>query len=204
MTIHLIAPKDKNKWDFIWKKCYFSLQNLPYKIKIWDDKAVDKELFNDDKNFYNNFLNHLHPIYKWDYIRYLILEKYGGIYLDMDVEVVSNFFELLDPNTIYIAEGHWNCPVSNHMMISSKTKMNSLVWNSVKEKMKSNIVENFSKCKESYLNTLYTVGPIALSNFMFNWKFKYEKLSYIHFSLPDSTLSFAKHYQTNVWAKQQT
>lgn len=201
MTIHLLAPQDKSKWPELWHKCYNTISPLPYNIKIWSDEEIDKELFNDNKDFYNNFLNHLHPIYKWDYIRYLIFEKYGGAYLDMDVEIISNFFELLDLNKIYISEGHWNCSVSNHIIVSP---INYIVWNSIKEKSKLNIMENFTKCKEDPNNVLNTVGPIFLSNFTHIWDFSYQKLSFHHFSNVNSTLSFSKHHCTGIWSASTT
>ena len=95
MIIHLLAPEDKNKWRPIWNKCYPSLQNLPYQIKIWNDKEIDNLIKQDNKDFYNT-LNTLPLIYKVDYVRYIIMRDYGGVYIDMDVEVINNFIPLIN------------------------------------------------------------------------------------------------------------
>jgi len=74
LTIHLLAPEDKNKWPDVWHHCFSIFQKLPYKIKMWGDNDIDEILSKDDKEFLD-ILNTLPPIYKLDYVRYLILEK---------------------------------------------------------------------------------------------------------------------------------
>jgi mannosyltransferase OCH1-like enzyme len=60
-----------------------------YKYKLWTDKDLDSD------NFSNLSYINKTPIYaqKADIMRYEILYKYGGIYLDIDFEI----FKCLDP-----------------------------------------------------------------------------------------------------------
>ena len=199
MVIHQIAPRDKSKWNDVWKKCHDSIKDLPYEIKIWDDKEVDNELISDDGEFYNEYLSKLHPIYKWDYVRYVILERYGGAYLDMDVEIKIDFFPLLNPNKVYLAEGGLNCMVSNHMMISPQDYW---FWSATKEQIKYKLKSNFAKAKEHSYFTVDLVGPIALSHIVLKEKLKYTPLSRYHFSEGDTDLQFSIHYSTNNWVTE--
>jgi mannosyltransferase OCH1-like enzyme len=65
--------------------------NPGYKHIIWTDESLDgfefknKELFNSCKN----------PGQKSDILRYAILEKYGGVYVDADFIGIKSFDELL-------------------------------------------------------------------------------------------------------------
>ena len=129
MLIHLIAPKDQTKWLEVWHHCYNIWKSTPYKIKMWHDEDVDQLLKEDDEEFFD-ILNTLSPIYKFDYVRYLILEKFGGAYFDMDVELIINFIPLLNPNKIYLSEGENNCLISNHIMISPP---DFLFWFNIKK-----------------------------------------------------------------------
>lgn len=197
MTIHLIAPKNKNKWSEIWHKCYNIWESSPYKIKMWNDEDVDQLLKKDDAEFFD-IINKLDPIYKFDYVRYVILEKFGGAYFDMDVEVLIDFIPLLNPNKIYLSEGEKNCLISNHIMISPPE---FIFWYNIKNYAKQKLIKNFSKCKDSEFWTIETVGPIALSNFLLKnpLNYKYTLLSIHQFSNIDSSLSFSKHHSTNSW-----
>jgi hypothetical protein len=65
-----------------WKKV------LPdYKIICWDAKCLD--------DIDNVFVKEAYKLRKWafvaDYVRFYVLKKYGGIYLDSDVEVYKSF-----------------------------------------------------------------------------------------------------------------
>jgi mannosyltransferase OCH1-like enzyme len=196
MVIHLIAPKNQSIWSEIWHKCYKIWKSSPYKIKMWYDEDVDDLIKEDDKDFFKT-LNTLDPIYKWDYVRYIILQKFGGAYFDMDVEIIRDFIPLLESKIIYLAEGKTNCFISNHIMISPP---NYLIWDGVKNYCKYNILNNYEKCKSHNFWTVEMVGPVALSNYFGKFQPPYQPLSHSHFSEKNSKLSFSKHHYTSVWA----
>ena len=201
MTIHLIAPKDQKKWPEIWHHCYNIWKTSPYEIRMWDDEDVDQLLKEDDEEFFN-IINELNPIYKFDYVRYVILEKFGGGYFDMDVELTIDFIPLLDPNKIYISEGENNCLISNHIMISPPE---FLFWYNIKNYTKQKLIKNLSKCKDSEFWTIETVGPLALSNFLVKHQlgYQYTLLSTHQFSKVNSSLSFSKHHNSKSWTKNK-
>lgn len=199
--IHLLAPKDQTKWPGIWHKCYDIWKSSPYKIKMWHDEDIDQLLKEDDLDFFN-VINTFHKIYKIDYVRYVILEKFGGAYFDMDLEIVKDFIPLLNPQRIYLMEGRLNEYVQNSIMINLKPSYNNsfFVWGGLKNISKKNILNNTNLSKEKN-NVSKLVGPLALSNFIssFSKQIDYELLSYHHFASLTSEICFTKHHHTSVW-----
>lgn len=196
MTIHLIAPKDKTKWSPIWHRCYNIWNLSPYKIKLWHDEDIDTLLRENDKEFFNK-LQGLDKIYKWDYARILILEKFGGAYFDMDVEITSDFIKNLNPNQTYISGGSpFQDILTNWIVISPK----SYCWSNFLERGKQLLLSNYDECKKNKSLVITTFGPAALSRFFTIQGFQdIQILSYWHFSDINSNLSFSKHYFTNSW-----
>lgn len=208
MNIHLIAAgkyKNRENWPSIWEQCYQSIEKLGYPIKIWDNQEIDNELISDDQEFYNEYLNKLDPIYKYDYVRYIILERYGGIYLDMDVEIKINFIPLLNPDKIYIAEGEFNCIVNNHIMISPNTTTfaTHVFWHNIRQYLKYRLISQFNKCKTSEYYTIETVGPIGLSYVLTKEKYPYTPLSRYHFGSKITDLQFCIHHCTHKWTEEK-
>lgn len=90
--------------------CWFGKKKMPNKfkkyIKSWKKHCPDYEikLWNEDNYDIDTipFTQEAKKQGKWafvsDYARFDILEKYGGIYLDTDVEVLKNFDNLLNYN----------------------------------------------------------------------------------------------------------
>jgi mannosyltransferase OCH1-like enzyme len=203
-TINLLAPSDQKKWKPIWFKCFQSIKSINYPFKIWNDKEIDNFLKLDDEYFFDNYLSKLNPIYKFDYVRYLILEKYGGIYADMDIEIVNNFIPLLKKNKIYLMEGDIGELYSNCLMISPIDKTTREVWKVLKLFCKQRIIDNIKICKDSH-NVLHIVGPFALSEWFSKYFSNFSNLpkvgvlSKYHFSQIDSDICFTKHHATNSW-----
>jgi len=209
MTIHLITAgkyQDQENWPEIWVKCFNSLTKTKHDICLWNDEGIENILKEDDEEFYLKYLNNLNPIYKWDYVRYLILEKYRGAYLDMDVELITDFFPLLDSNSIYFAEGTSGNYIENCIMISSKNESTSpIFFERIKDFCKDKVMLNYEKCLKDKRQVLYTVGARALSEFVITqlqfFNINFNRLSYEHFGSLNNTLSFTKHYQSNTWFK---
>ena len=203
MTIHFLAPEDKNKWHSVWKKCFNTWTKTSYDLNIWTDEGIDGLLQKDDNEFYYNYLNQIDPIYKFDYVRFIILEQYGGIYSDMDIELIENFIPMLNPNKIYMMEGDIGELYSNCLMTSPNDNATQEVWRTLKLFCKQRIIDNFELCKDKY-NVMRMVGPFAISEWFAKYfnEFNLPKvgvLSKYHFSQIDSDISFSKHYSTNTW-----
>lgn len=203
--IHLIAAgkyENRENWPIIWEKCYQSIEKLGYKIKIWNDKEINHEIKSEDEEFYNKYLVKLDPVYRWDYVRYIILERYPGAYFDMDIEIVRDFLPMLNNKKIYIAEGSRGEYVSNCIMISPWGAEEA--WRVIREWMKRKIIDNFSRCLSNKKYTMWTVGPLGLSQYLSKYKdqwgvFNLEILGWHQFSSLTNELAYTRHHHTGEW-----
>ena len=135
--------------------------------------------------------------------RFIILQKYGGAYIDMDIELIHDFLSVLYFNKIYLMEGTLGCYVENSLMIGINQKTHQEFWERVKLFCKQKVLNNLDKCTTPYY-IMNTVGPQALSEYMYKYitpkhKNTYEILAYEHFASLTNEISFCKHYQTNTW-----
>jgi hypothetical protein len=216
MKIHFLAPEDKNKWHPLWDECFNTWAQTKHDLNIWTDKGIDQLLKEDNEEFYTEYLNKLDNIYKFDYVRYIILKKYGGAYVDMDVELVNDFFPLLDPNIIYMMEGTNGTYVENSIMISPiqdpnkpynqkshYEKASYEIWGRIKSMAKNNIIRRFDEINNNSKLVIEVVGPGMLSTFFSKLKnsLLYDILGYYNFNNPNSTLSFTKHHYSGTWCQ---
>ncbi|MEZ9835258.1 glycosyltransferase family 32 protein [Vibrio breoganii] len=89
---------------FCWFGSNEKPENVENYIKSWKNKLPDYEIIEwNENNFDINICDYTREAYKAkkyafvsDYARLYALNKYGGIYLDTDVEIVKSFSPLLD------------------------------------------------------------------------------------------------------------
>lgn len=99
-VIHYIwvGPNDLGSLQ---KRCIASWKKyLPdYKFKLWNEKNLPSEVMD------NSYVQSMYKKRKWafvsDYIRFWVLEKEGGIYLDTDTEVLKPFDDLLEHSVFF-------------------------------------------------------------------------------------------------------
>ena len=211
MTIHLITAgnlENPNTWPELWHHCYNIWKSSPYEIKLWGDRDIDQLLKEDNEEFFN-ILNTLPPIYKWDYVRYLILEKFGGAYFDMDVEIVDgSFLGKLNPNKIYIMEGTTGSYIENSIMISTFNSIDRKIWKGIKTYSQTEILKALKThdLKNDMGLVVDFVGADLLSKFillqlkLFN--VNCEILSYPQFGSLTNEISYTRHYQSSYWLKE--
>ena len=205
MVIHLIAAgklENPDSWSDTWYKCYNIWKSSPHKVKLWGDKDIDDFLKEDDGEFFS-ILNTLHPVYKWDYVRYLMLEKLGGAYFDMDVEIVDgSFLNILNPRKMYFMEGTLGSYLENSIMISSKSPVyNKDLFYRIKTYIKRKIITNIEDCTK--FNVIKYVGAYALSDYFSRYihetRLKFEILGQYQFSSKTSEIVYTRHHQTSIW-----
>jgi len=74
-------PKKCLSWMKSWQKF-----NPEWEYKLWDEECI-KHLDIKDFNIYSKKIN---PGYRSDILRYIILNKYGGLYVDTDFECLKS------------------------------------------------------------------------------------------------------------------
>jgi mannosyltransferase OCH1-like enzyme len=65
--------------------------NPDWQYKLWTDEDNDEFVKREYPEFYNIFRSFSRGIMRADVIRYLIMNKIGGVYLDLDYEVLQPF-----------------------------------------------------------------------------------------------------------------
>ena len=78
-------------------------QNIEY--KLWNEEDCNNLIQSDFYTFQELWDDFIYPIQKVDFIKYCILHKYGGIYLDCDVKPYKPFSELFEKEFFFC---HWH------------------------------------------------------------------------------------------------
>ena len=94
-----------------WKK-----YNNDWEYKLWDEENI-KELKIKEFNIYSKELN---PGYRSDIVRYIVLNKYGGIYVDTDFECIKSIpYDLLNYKFVSCVIFGNKPSIANGMMMST-------------------------------------------------------------------------------------
>ena len=147
--------KDKNlppQWQLVRDEC--ARMHPDYEYRLWTD--ADSRQFIEE--YYPWFLpifdSYPYNIQRADAIRYFILHKYGGIYMDLDVGCLRRFdpllrFEVILPKTIPVG-------VSNDVMSSAKEHpfMDHLIHN---------LVTFNHRYLTHYPTVMFSTGPMFVS-----------------------------------------
>mmetsp|Transcript_47906 Transcript_47906/g.138603 ORF Transcript_47906/g.138603 Transcript_47906/m.138603 type:complete len:476 (+) Transcript_47906:96-1523(+) len=122
--VHQTAPGDRNRWDPRWAKCQDSWHRVcpsPGREYImWDDdglRALVAEAFPDLLAAYDGYEQHIQRV---DFARAAMLYLHGGLYVDMDVEVLRDPFPHLRPGMVTVVASPYpkNEKHQNSMMAS--------------------------------------------------------------------------------------
>ena len=162
--LHQIWYQGSDKIIEPYKSCYdktlIFLKNTKWKHVFWDKNKIDKFI----KKYYNQYWD-LYDGYdilvqKLDIARYLILYHYGGCYMDMDMEMIKDFRELIDGNDTLIVSKMSVGIINNGILFSSK---NNIFWLDFLNKINENKNKfNFNKM----LHVNFTTGPLHFNNFI--------------------------------------
>ena len=141
----------------------------------------------DIKPQYKQILTKFKISHKVDYYRILLLEKYGGIYLDADIVIIKNLKDIVDKliDHDYVGFGCTGIPCfdgygtpSNWAMVSRKNGIFVSKVRELQEKILDNIVNgDLIYSKNGYELDYHFIGKIpmwqALSNLIKNNNYKY-------------------------------
>lgn len=134
--IHQTAPSNPGTWPEAWWRCQETvLRNMSgYKYMMWTDEDLEGLIRERYPWFLDTFLNYPSPIFRADAARYFILYEHGGIYLDMDMEVLDDFYDQLPSNKPSVVESPFpaNEKTQNSLMASPPRHP---FWNDVMREM---------------------------------------------------------------------
>jgi mannosyltransferase OCH1-like enzyme len=164
------------------QQCIKSIKrhNSHYQHIIYDDSDCDRFIKDHFPEYYNIYVNLKIPVQKADFWRYLVIYKYGGIYMDMDCICTRNFdtfnvtTQNLNPLNILIAEeelirydkGVLYQQYAQYWFASSpKHPVLLLCIENVISAFKNPEILTYKKDEQ----TIYLTGPIPWSNAIHNY-----------------------------------
>ena len=197
--IHQLAPKDKTKWPNPWFECHDSvMKSFPIKEgfthMMWTDEKIDEFVRTNFSEFYKIFQSYPYKINRIDMVRYMILFKYGGIYIDMDFLIKDNFYAKLADGKINLVGSifFYNEEHQNSLMASPPFEdfwLNLLEISSKALKDLDHEDRYKSKGKGQY--TLTMTGPRLLDALInASNKNKIEKIPYQKYGIHKNTASY--------------
>ncbi|MFV0396697.1 MAG: glycosyltransferase family 32 protein [Bacteroidales bacterium] len=74
-------------------------QNPNWEYRFWNKATIDSFLESEFPEFEPIYRAYPYNVQRWDAIRYLILYRYGGLYVDMDYECLESIAPLLGSST---------------------------------------------------------------------------------------------------------
>jgi mannosyltransferase OCH1-like enzyme len=123
----------------------FRRMNPLYKYYLYDDKEIDEFVNKYYEGEIADSYNKLNIIVaKVDFWRYLILYKYGGIYVDMDSSINKNLDKLIKENdqAIISVESHFNSYVQWGLIFSKEHPILKKTIDLIVENIKNNSYPN--------------------------------------------------------------
>jgi mannosyltransferase OCH1-like enzyme len=167
-----------------------------WKYVLWNENSGNELMLKSYPQFYDLYLNVKYPIMKIDLLRYCILDKIGGMYVDIDYKCLNNFDDYLNNNEninydIFINESPSQFgfkTLSNSLLISKNNNgNNNNFWSTV-------LLESFNRIKNTNdFNHVYyvnkTTGPLLLNDIVNNeilTKYKIKILPYDQFNFCNS------------------
>lgn len=200
--IHQTAPADKLKWSPIWQQCQDSVMEHfnGFMYKMWDDDELEQLIISKYPWFLSHYRSYPSTIMRVDAARYFILDTYGGIYLDMDMEVYKNFYSQLSQDKVSIVESSYRETEKHQNSLMSSPPRHPF-WNEVFRELMS----TFEYYKGSVLDA---TGPRMLDRVIerTNTNIPIYVLPALHYNpRPSSTTYknidnlYSRHYYTAVW-----
>lgn len=133
---------------------YFIQMHQDYKYMLWTDVDSRQFIMDNYKWFLPTFDSYSFNIQRADAIRYFVLHKYGGIYMDLDVGCLRKLdsllqFELILPETVPVG-------VSNDIMASTE-----------KHPFMDYLIHNLNNLNFNYLahypTVMFSTGPMFVT-----------------------------------------
>lgn len=174
-------PDKYKKYQESWKRNHPSWQ-----YRLWDQQQIEDLVKTTDALSQEVYSILPHMIQKIDLAKYLILQRYGGVYADMDMESLRPLDELLEkyPNKkVFISEVDVKCPDHNEfcitMWIISRGKYSTgpyynngvlisikghPIWSEVLKDVKDNSEQKWYQTKDYYIQD--SAGPMTIMRVM--------------------------------------
>ena len=147
--------------------------------KLWDDNMIREDMEDENPELYNVYITTKQFAAKSDIARYYILNKYGGIYIDMDYEAFENFYWLFAGEinlAVVIPSKTFGQKQLFNSYVNSSYGINNCIIGCCKDSIVmdyiiNKIIKQTSKTKYRNWKWIMTItGPTALENAVLKFK----------------------------------
>ena len=163
--------KVPEKWEDSVKAC--KDKHTQYKYILWTHASMKEFVKKEYPEFYKTYINYPHPIQRCDAFRYLVLYKYGGIYIDMDLSCKKTFSSLLKYDLVLVKSANYD------------TITNSFIVSIPKHPFIKYCIDRLEKHKDHYsilgkhLHIMNSTGPLFINNMAKEYDLKKKDNYYI-------------------------
>lgn len=144
-----------------WKECH-----PDWKYELWDHRRMNAFILDFYPQYWNTYQNFKYNIQRWDAIRYLILDKIGGIYADFDTECLKSLNPFLeDKECCFSVEPQEHAAVLGLPLLINNAIMMSVPDHAFMKRIIIEVFERNSDVPYSHRNLeiLDTTGPLMLT-----------------------------------------
>jgi mannosyltransferase OCH1-like enzyme len=135
-----------------------------YKYILWTDDDMDEFVKREYPNFYQTYISYKYHIQRCDAFRYLVLYKYGGIYLDLDIVCKKNLNNFINYDLVLTHSSNIKTSLTNSfIMIIPEHPFFKYCIDQLPNY--SNSYSYFGK----HLHIMNSTGPIFLTNMIYNY-----------------------------------
>jgi mannosyltransferase OCH1-like enzyme len=136
-----------------------------YEYKLWTDDMMEDFVKKEYSDFYETYKSYKYHIQRCDAFRHLILYKYGGFYIDMDIVCKSKLDELINYDLVVTKSSSYKNVFTNSFYASSPN--NPFIKYCI-----DNLPKHSNKYKllGKHLHIVYSTGPNFLSNMIKEYK----------------------------------
>jgi mannosyltransferase OCH1-like enzyme len=146
-----------------YKTCFIKnikfLENTKWDHQFWDKERIEEFILDKYPKYWDTYNKCDILIQKLDIARYIILYHYGGCYMDMDMEILKDFKELLNNDDEIVLSNTHQSVYTNAVLFSN---INNNFWlDFIKDVDKKINVFKFN----NLINVYYSTGPLNFTYF---------------------------------------
>lgn len=187
-------PKHFVEFSGTWKE-----HHPEWKYEFWDDARIDKFVKEHYPQYYDMFNDFAYNMQRWDTVRYMMMDIYGGIYADFDSECFKPIDELIDGmECLFSLEPNESAKINKTEIQLATAIMGSAPGHPFMKDVIKNIFDNFKKVDFTNITTkvmdvVRSTGPVMLTNSYDNYPHR-EDINII----PHKYFSYFTHWETTV------
>ena len=170
----------KYKDNMLETQTFCKLHN--YEYKLWDLKDCEKLIEEDYSAYLDLWEKFRYLIQKADFVRYCILHKYGGLYIDCDIRPIKNLDSVFSAPIYFVYWGDDKKKLPYNAVMASQ-KDNPLFLDIMQECRRSfdekSKIEKYKEWKGRFI--FQTTGHFMLDRVM--KKNRFDKYNYFHADL---------------------